>query len=84
MCLSLTQKQGTGREQAKLYTEKKKKKKKEGFRCILIGGHCPKEARGEPTTKSATFVVGLEVVIWFSLVGSELEAEAKDREASSY
>ena len=82
MCLSLTQKQGTGREQAKLYTEKKKKK--EGFRCILIGGHCPKEARGEPTTKSATFVVGLEVVIWFSLVGSELEAEAKDREASSY
>ena len=50
----------------------------------MIGGHCPKEARGEPTTKSATFVVGLEVVIWFSLVGSELEAEAKDREASSY
>ena len=62
----------------------KKKKKREGFTCILIGGHCPREARGEPTTKSATFVVGLEVVIWFSLVGSELEAEAKDREASSY
>lgn len=59
-------------------------KKREGFRCILIGGHCPREARGGPTTKSATSVVGLEMVFWFSLVGSELEAEAKDREASSY
>ena len=59
-------------------------KKREGFRCILIRGHCPREARGGPTTKSATFVVGLEVVIWFSLVGSELEAEAKDKEASSF
>ena len=42
------------------------------------------DRRGGPTTKSATFVVGLEVVVWFSLVGSELEAEAEDREASSY
>lgn len=50
----------------------------------MIGGHCPREARGEPTTKSATFVVGLEVVIWFSLVGSELEVGVKIRETGHY
>lgn len=48
---------------------------------ILNGGYWHREAGGGPTTSSATYVIGLGVMVWLSLVGSELEAEAKNREA---
>lgn len=48
-----------------------------GLRCVLDGGHWPRDAESRQTVEAGHGVLLMRVSIWLSLVGPTLEAETE-------